>query len=193
MGFKPEEAAQMQARLAAGRNRRTVKLTWPVFKETGEQAGTIAANIPVLLRGKKPREIETSEHEEQSAVIKWAEWQKCQFPGLELLFAIPNGGQRHPAVATKLKAEGVRAGVSDLMLPVARGGHHGLWIEMKSSRGKVSPTQSEWIDAMKAQGYATAVCFNADAAIAVLAEYLQKEPTFTMTRGPHSRGGAEKE
>ena len=32
------------------------------------------------------------------------------------LFAVPNGGQRNVVVASKLKAEGVRAGVADLIL-----------------------------------------------------------------------------
>lgn len=33
-----------------------------------------------------------------------------------LFFAVPNGGWRNPVVAAKLKAEGVRSGVSDLII-----------------------------------------------------------------------------
>ena len=37
------------------------------------------------------------------------------------MFRIPNGGSRHPAEAARLKAQGVKAGVPDLCIPVARG------------------------------------------------------------------------
>ena len=65
-----------------------------------------------------------TEHEEQALVIQWAELHKRTLPGLELLHAIPNGGDRDVRVATKLKAEGVKAGVPDLLLPVPASGFH---------------------------------------------------------------------
>ena len=55
-----------------------------------------------------------TEHEEQKNVVKWFD---MQYPALRgRLAAVPNGGQRHPAVAAKLKAEGVRKGFPDMML-----------------------------------------------------------------------------
>lgn len=48
--------------------------------------------------------IYPSEHDEQKALIKWA-----RSKGIELLFAIPNGGYRAISVAKRLKAEGVKA------------------------------------------------------------------------------------
>src|SRR5262245_64718583 len=48
-----------------------------------------------------------------------------------LCFAIPNGGARDVITAGRLKAEGVRAGVPDVCLPVARAGYHGLFLEVK--------------------------------------------------------------
>ena len=54
-----------------------------------------------------------SEHDEQVLIFKWARLSEGRWPELALLFAIPNGGHRHKAVAAKLKAEGVRAGVPD--------------------------------------------------------------------------------
>ena len=76
--------------------------------------------------------MNTSEHEHQKAVIEWAEVKSGQYPELRLLYAIPNGGHRHKAVAAKLKAEGVKPGVPDLCLPVRRGEYSGLYIEMKA-------------------------------------------------------------
>ena len=63
-----------------------------------------------------------SEHLEQCAVFDFA-----RYAGIRL-FAIPNGGHRHKAVAVKLRAEGVCAGVPDLMVPEAHGGFNGLFI-----------------------------------------------------------------
>ena len=113
-----------------------------------------------------------SEHQEQAALIEWAGTQTPAHPDLALLFAIPNGGQRHPAVAQKLKAEGVRAGVPDLCLPAPRHGYFGLFIEMKVKPNKTSPAQNEWLAALEAKGYYCKVCYGFDEARAVLEWYL---------------------
>jgi len=55
-------------------------------------------------------------------------------------------------------AEGVKRGVPDVFLPVARGGYHGLWIEMKYGKNKTTSNQKWWLNELKDQGYKTAVC-----------------------------------
>jgi VRR-NUC domain len=114
-----------------------------------------------------------SEHEEQVAVFDWAETIAHQEPLLNLMFAIPNGGARHIGVARKMKAEGVKPGVPDIFLPVARQGYHGLWIEMKRIKGKLTPRQKQWIDNMLAGGYLAVCCRGADEAIDVIEKYMQ--------------------
>ncbi len=116
-----------------------------------------------------------SEHEEQKALFRWAEAARYQHPELALLYAIPNGGHRHKAVAAKLKAEGVRKGVPDICLPVARGRFHGLYIEMKTASGTVSKEQKRWLQALRAQGYDAAVCRGWNAAKQFIETYLQQE------------------
>lgn len=98
-----------------------------------------------------------SEHDEQRALFEWAALSEAHAPELALLYAIPNGGARHPAVAAKLKAEGVRAGVPDLFLPIARHNFHGLYIEMKHGRNKQTPPQKEWDKRLTREGYIVAV------------------------------------
>lgn len=114
------------------------------------------------------------EHNEQVDVFLWARQEDTRWPELELLFAIPNGGHRYAAVAAKLKAEGVKAGVPDVCLPVARGGFHGLFIEMKRAdrSNHASPLQQRWIDALREQNFFVAVCYGAQPAINILADYL---------------------
>lgn len=99
-----------------------------------------------------------SEHAEQAALFRWAEYARARLPELSLLFAIPNGGHRNKVTAARLKAEGVKRGVPDVCLPVARGGAHGLYIELKAGSGRATVEQIGWIRALRRQGYAAKVC-----------------------------------
>jgi len=85
-----------------------------------------------------------SESNEQIALFQWVSYQLKRYPELELLYHIPNGGHRYATTAKRLKAEGVKAGVPDLCLPVARGGYYGLYIEMKAGKNKPTDYQGKW-------------------------------------------------
>lgn len=119
--------------------------------------------------------MHASEHEEQVALFRWAEFARARWPELALLFAIPNGGERHPAVAAKLKAEGVKRGVPDICLPVACGVFHGLYVELKSATGRASGEQRGWIDALRVQGYRAEVCRGWLQARDVIMDYLDEQ------------------
>jgi len=115
-----------------------------------------------------------SESIEQTRLFQWARMQQGRWPELKLLYHIPNGGSRHRLEAIHLKQQGVRAGVPDLCLPVAREGCHGLYIEMKRLKGgRVSPEQAAWMDALQAEGYAVAVCHGWEMACEVIMRYLK--------------------
>lgn len=126
-----------------------------------------------------------SEHDEQSALITWADYQSNIYPELQLLFAVINGaklpwtrnarGQRFSREAMHLKAEGLKAGVPDLWLPAARGRYHGLVIEMKFGTNKPSDEQLWWLQTLAGQGYKTAVCWSFEAARRAILEYLALE------------------
>jgi hypothetical protein len=123
-----------------------------------------------------------SEHDEQTTLFRWALFARPRHPELALLFAIPNGGQRHKAVAARMKAEGVRAGVPDLCLPVARGGFHGLYLELKTAAGTVSRAQRQWLQALAREGYRAEVCKGWQAAKAVIEDYLGTMPVNAAQR-----------
>lgn len=114
------------------------------------------------------------EHQEQVYLFNWIAIMERQYPELSLLFAIPNGGQRHVLVAMKMKAEGVKSGVPDLFLPVARGNYHGLFIEMKAGKNKTSEKQNVWIENLQKQGYMVEVCYGSDEAQDLLVSYLEQ-------------------
>ena len=98
-----------------------------------------------------------SEHDEQSALIDWANLVKNKYPELKWLYANANGGHRHVLTAIKLKREGVKPGVFDLFLPVARGGFHGLYIEMKYGKNELSDAQVEFKHFIFSQNYCNGV------------------------------------
>jgi hypothetical protein len=96
---------------------------------------------------------------EQAALIK--ELELCLPAVAALIYHVPNGGHRHKLVAIKLKGQGVKAGVPDLVLPMARGGYFGLYIEFKATppgAAPVSASQHAWIRRLNDQGYLAIVC-----------------------------------
>ena len=116
--------------------------------------------------------MKNTEHHEQRKVFEWARLYESRYPELAIMFAVPNGGDRHPAVAAKLKAEGVRPGVPDIVLPVPRGGFHGLFIEMKSDKGRASHDQLKYISTLNRNGYYAMVCRGFDEAVEAIRCYL---------------------
>lgn len=115
-----------------------------------------------------------TEAEEQQALMQWANIIVGQIPEINLLFHIPNGGKRDKVTAALLKAEGVKSGVPDLFLPVARGGYHGLFIELKVGSNKPSALQEIWLKQLTLQGYCTAVCYGWHEAAEVITKYLKE-------------------
>lgn len=113
------------------------------------------------------------ESNEQEALFRWAAFARGKYPELDLLYHIPNGGSRNRLEAANLKRQGVKAGVPDLCLPVARGKYHGLYIEMKYGKNKTSENQNIWLKALAAQGYASAVCYGWQEAQELITKYLE--------------------
>lgn len=114
-----------------------------------------------------------TEHQEQVALFEMAALFASHHPELELLFAVPNAGQRTKAARGRLLAEGLKAGIPDLCLPIARNGYHALYIELKRLRGgTVRPEQKWWHQRLRAEGARVEVCRGFDAAWAAISDYL---------------------
>ena len=105
----------------------------------------------------------------QQACIKWVRY---QYPDL-IIYAIPNGGKRNAVTGAILKAEGVLAGVADLFVAKATPHHHGLYIEMKTERGRQSESQKAFERAVVGEGYRYAVCRSFEDFEGVVREYLE--------------------
>ena len=110
------------------------------------------------------------EHHLQVACLQWF---RMQYPQ-HLIYAIPNGGQRNAIVASKLKAEGVTAGIPDLHIPTARNGYHSLYIEMKNGKkGRLSEHQKQTIQRLQAAGHKVARCRHIQEVLNEAHNYLQ--------------------
>jgi hypothetical protein len=103
-------------------------------------------------------------------------FQLCRYTNRhKYLFHIPNGGSRNPIEARNLKYQGVKAGVPDLFYPVPNSKHHGLFIEMKYGKNKVSMYQRDWLHYLNAVGYLAVVCYSADEAFSLINKYFADE------------------
>lgn len=99
--------------------------------------------LRAILSTKGSRKHPTDEeHRIQCACVRWFSLRYPQYRGL--LFAVPNGSRRDAVTGSKLKAEGVIPGVSDLIFLKKNSHYCGLLIEMKRPKGKQSQSQKDW-------------------------------------------------
>lgn len=80
-------------------------------------------------------------------------------------FAVPNGGARNVIVARKLRAEGVKPGVADIIV-VWKG--RAIGIELKTAKGRQSSHQKEWAEAFTLAGGVYHVCRSVEAVADIL-------------------------
>ena len=131
-----------------------------------------------MLTGARVMQIDAtplpSESVEQQRLFQWAAYECGKWPELRLMYHIPNEGKRTRGTGGRMRAEGLKKGVPDICLPVARGGAHGLYIEMKrQAGGRITPEQSRWMDDLHAQGYEVALCRGWEAASKIIMDYLK--------------------
>jgi hypothetical protein len=125
-----------------------------------------------MSKAEKPLSPRKAEHRIQVEVVNRAKELEAEYPELRMLYAVPNGARVSIGTAVGLKAEGLKSGVPDLVLPVARGGYNALYIEMKTPTGKISDNQNKWHGDLRVYGNYVTVCRSADETIDILIKYL---------------------
>lgn len=120
-------------------------------------------------------------HEESKLQIAAVKWFDLTYPKLKLnLFSIPNEGSRTPANGARMKAQGRRAGCADMFLAVSKPynppkellGYFGLFIEFKSSKGKLTENQLAFQKAVVSKGYRYEVVRDFDSFKTLIEDYL---------------------
>ena len=118
---------------------------------------------------KKPSD---EEHRIQRSCVRWFNLKHQSLKGR--LFAVPNGGKRDALTGAKLKAEGVVAGVADLILLAPNRFYGALLIEMKTASGRQSTSQKEWERIVTDKGeYKYVVCHSLEDFINEVDNYLK--------------------
>lgn len=113
---------------------------------------------------------------EQTCLFRWVAYMLHRWPELQLMFHIPNGGKRNKIEAARFKEQGVKSGVPDIFLPVAKCGYHGLFIEMKRIQGGTLSHEQKWyIEKLRNQGYLVEVCKGYLAAIDIIESYMKND------------------
>lgn len=73
--------------------------------------------------------------------------------------------------AIKMKATGYVKGFPDLQICEPNEKYHGLFIELKTSKGVASAEQKEWIKQLNKRGYCASICKGFDEAKEVIDVY----------------------
>ena len=113
----------------------------------------------------------------QAQVVEWSKWayKTGKYPMLNMLHCSLNGVKLSGTQAKIAKGQGMLSGVPDLFLPVPKNGYHGLFIEMKSEKGRVTENQHWFLTNAESVGYKTAVCYSAKEAISAIQAYYDQE------------------
>jgi hypothetical protein len=69
---------------------------------------------------------------------------------------------------------GVKKGVADFFLAIPYGNYHGLWIELKVGKGKLSVEQSEFLYRKNERGYLSVAIWGFEAAKETILSYLKE-------------------
>lgn len=114
-------------------------------------------------------------HEEADIQADFFNKLKLFFPTLpdKLIFSIPNGGSRHKLEAVNMKRQGVKSGVSDVILLIPKKGYASLCLEFKTEKGKQSDEQKEFQRQAEMCGNKYVVVRSVANAIGIVKEYLK--------------------
>lgn len=108
-----------------------------------------------------------TESNEQKQLIQW-----CRLDSrFQYLFHIPNESVGGQGWLIRNRQMGVKPGVPDLFYPIPLNGYHGLFIEMKADKGRLSKEQKRWFDVLTTLGYKCVVAHGWEEARDALIEY----------------------
>lgn len=112
---------------------------------------------------------------EQKVIFSWIRANQIRYPKLQLAYGTLNGVRLAPKLRKKMKEQGNRAGIPDIVLPAWSKdmAYHGLYIELKRVKGgRVSTEQEQYHALLKQEGYQCLVCRGHAEAIDSIKKYL---------------------
>lgn len=117
------------------------------------------------------------------------QWFKFQFPKYaQVLIHVPNEGKRNTKMVrtkygmkvvcsggARLKAEGMVAGVADLLLLTPNNEYGSLAIEMKTPTGRLSDSQKAWREEFEKAGNKYVVCRTFEQFMCEVVDYMKNK------------------
>ncbi len=93
-------------------------------------------------------------------------------------YAVPNGAMlagdsaQRARMMNSMKRQGLKTGVSDIVIALPLDGFHGAYIEVKrNAKSPISDEQKAWSALMKSVGYYTRIVAGQDALFAAITDY----------------------
>lgn len=115
-----------------------------------------------------------SEEALQLAVIVWL---RCVYPHVVTNSSYLQGNFDSPGLMSKANAMGYTSGFPDIFIFEAKGGFHGLFLELKNGKkGVVSERQKTIINQLISKGYTGGVIRNLEDAKTLINNYMNLEP-----------------
>ena len=111
---------------------------------------------------------------ESDTQARFFAWLIKNYPELRCLcFAVPNGGARHVLEAMNLKKAGLTPGIPDVYCAISKGEFHGLFLEFKAGRNKLTDAQKMMFDRFSGAGYKCEVCYSFEDAVKIFVNYVE--------------------
>ena len=111
---------------------------------------------------------------ESNEQITAMDWLRLQHPDVALhTLHIGNERKSTPYAGAIMKRMGILKGASDIFMAWPSKGYHGMFIEVKSKTGRLTPEQKEFLKRMGIKGYFVEVCYGAEQIIDTMKYYLQ--------------------
>mgnify|MGYP003402343736 CR=1 FL=1 len=131
---------------------------------------------------KVSNKLAVSEHQIQSVCIQWARLMAKSNDKFKMIYAVPNGGKRSRSSGAKFRREGLTKGVFDVMVDVPMRGFHGMRLEFKTEKGKLSEEQKNMQALYLKFGYVTSIIRNFNQFRSVIEAYFYEPKKFGEDR-----------
>lgn len=115
----------------------------------------------------KTQSVPISEREIQKAVVQYI---RIKYSDVIILMSPIHKTSIQQGVLNK--AMGYTKGTPDIFLPYPNKFYHGLFVELKTSKGKTSPEQQNVLSKLEELKYCTAVCHSINDAIEIIDKYM---------------------
>ena len=117
--------------------------------------------------------IKMSEAILQAEVVKYI---SLQYPKAKYCASL-GGIYTSPTQAVKAKRTGYKRGFPDLQITEAKGGYFGLFLELKTNKGRATKDQKEWIKDLTNRGYKALIVKGIDECIKAIDNYMKLDNT----------------